>query len=354
MNPDLEVSAYLTGQRFKHTPALLGSLTYRDSSGEAYAAGMLQQFVKNRGDAWKYTLDILSMFFERALSLGEQPGLFEAANQHPLVLMDQPLLPEELHLLGPYLDSAELLGKRTAQMHIALAAADANPDFAPEPVSADVLKRMYKAMVSEADIAFETLRHKQAALNGQAADDAREVLRLEQQITARFAEFRERPVTALGIRHHSDYHLGQVLFTGEDFVIIDFEGEPARPLAERRAKGYAMRDVAGMARSFEYAAFAALRDGVRGVSADARSRKVLEHWASFWNAFITAAFLRAYFAEAANAGFVPSAAGERRRLLDAFILQKACYEVTYELNNRPDWVSIPLHGILTLARQPAS
>lgn len=354
INPDLEVGAFLTGQGFKHTPALLGTVMYHDRRGEKYAAGILQQFVKNQGDAWKYTLDTLGAFFERALPFGEQPALFAAANQHPLVLMDQPLLPEELHLLGPYLDSAELLGKRTAQMHVSLASAKTNPDFVAEPFSDEARERAYQAMISEADIAFETLRRKLPALSGQAAEYGRDVLRLEQQITARFAEFRERPVKAFGIRYHGDYHLGQVLFTGEDFIIIDFEGEPARPLAERRAKGFAMRDVAGMARSFEYAAFAALRDQSRGVESDSPARALLERWASFWNSLVTAAFLRAYFAEAGSAAFVPAAAGERRRLLDAFILQKACYEVSYELNNRPDWVSIPLRGILTLARQSVS
>lgn len=354
INPDLEICAHLTKQGFKHTPALLGGLEYRSQKNDAYAVGILQQFVRNLGDAWKYTLEALSSFFERAVMLGEKPTLFEAAKRHPLLLMRERPLPEARHVLGTYLDSAELLGKRTAQMHLSLAAYDTSPDFAPEPISPEIRERVHKSMISEADIAFETLRRKQASLSGPVADYAREVLRLAPEVTARFSAFHQHPLTALGIRHHGDYHLGQVLFTGEDFMIIDFEGEPARPLAERRAKGFAMRDVAGMVRSFEYAAFAALLDGVRGVPAAPRIRDLVERWAAFWNAFISAAFLRAYFAEAGDAAFIPSSAEEQRRLLDAFVLQKACYEVAYELNNRPDWVRIPLRGILTLAHQPAS
>jgi maltose alpha-D-glucosyltransferase/alpha-amylase len=228
VNPDLEIGAHLTEQGFKHTPALLGSMEYRTQKNDRYAVGILQQFVRNRGDAWKYTLEALSLFFEQALMLGEQTELFEAAKLHPLLLMREPLSPEARNILGTYLDSAELLGKRTAQMHRSLAAADSDPDFAPEPVSSEVRERVYRAMISEADAAFETLRRKQASLTGPVADYAREVLRLAPEVTARFLAFYQHPVTVLGIRHHGDYHLGQVLFTGEDFMIIDFEGEPAR------------------------------------------------------------------------------------------------------------------------------
>ena len=333
INPDVEVGTFLTEHGFKHTPAVLGSIEYRRKS-EVYAAGILQQFVKSEGDAWKHTLDCLSLFFERALPLGETKELFDPT--------------EVRRIVGTYLDSAELLGKRTAQMHAVLADSAAGPDFAPEAVTQLDQERLYREMLSEAETAFQALRVKEAELIGAAQADAREVLRLEDEIRGRFSALRDTPLSALRIRYHGDYHLGQVLFTGEDFMIIDFEGEPARPLAMRRSKGFAMRDVAGMVRSFQYAAFAALFGGVRGIAADPSHLPLVEHWAGFWNAFISAAYLRAYFSETQNAAFVPSSAEERRILLDAFVLQKALYEVSYELNNRPAWVRIPLRGILTL------
>ncbi|MBV9404510.1 MAG: alpha-amylase, partial [Acidobacteriaceae bacterium] len=145
-------------------------------------------------------------------------------------------------------------------------------------------------------------------------------------------------------RFHGDYHLGQILYTGSDFLIIDFEGEPARPLSERRAKTLALRDVAGMLRSFQYAAYAALSAQPPGSSSDA----AIEAWAEWWVQWVSAIYQNAYFETANGSSFVSRNPEERRILLDAFLLQKALYEVAYELNNRPDWVRIPLRGILTL------
>ena len=346
INPDIEVGTFLTNRGFKHTPAVLGCIEYRDQSS-VYAAAILQQFVRNQGDAWKYTLDSLGSFFETVLPLGERPDLFDLANQHPIVLMDQSVPPEARRLLSTYLDSVELLGKRTAQMHASLMGSN-DTDFAPEPVTPQIRRQIYDEVVAQANIAFEGLRQKQAELSGATGAAAREVLHRESEIIQRFSDLHDMPITTVRIRYHGDYHLGQVLFTGEDFMIIDFEGEPARPLSDRRSKGLAMRDVAGMIRSFQYAAYAALFGGVRGIPEDPANLPLVEHWAAFWNAFVGAAYLRAYFAEAQNSPFVPSSTEERRLLLDACILQKALYEISYELNNRPDWVRIPLRGILNL------
>jgi maltose alpha-D-glucosyltransferase/alpha-amylase len=151
----------------------------------------------------------------------------------------------------------------------------------------------------------------------------------------------ENRIHAVRIRHHGDYHLGQVLYTGEDFVIIDFEGEPARPLDERRMKRAAMRDVAGMIRSFQYAAYSAIRNRA-GVPETA------DAWAGFWTAWVSRAFAEAYFGSAAGRPFLPDDESERKLLFDVFVLEKALYEVAYELNNRPDWVGIPLRGIVAV------
>ncbi|HZS53828.1 MAG TPA: putative maltokinase [Bryobacteraceae bacterium] len=325
INPDIEVGAFLTEGGFKHTPAVQGTLEYRSKKGDIYSAGILQQFVPNRGDAWKYTLESLHAVLDRVSA----PGFEQSMERFDEIAAD-------------YIRSAALLGQRTAEMHIALANAGGNPDFEPEPFTAEARQKVYEEMLAQADIAFETLRRRQATLSGDAADFARTVLRLEYRVADRFAALREHEISAYRIRIHGDYHLGQVLWTASDFMIIDFEGEPARPLNERRTKSLAMRDVAGMLRSFEYAHKAALLE---------RSSKNddPDNLAGGWNSSrINDAYLDAYVRAARGNIFLPVNAEQRRMVLDAFLLQKALYELAYEMNNRPDWVAIPLRGILTL------
>ncbi len=347
INPDVEIGKFLTQRGFKNTPAVLGSLEYRmEQKGDTYAAAILQQFVPNQGDAWSYTLTSLGDFFAQALSSTRHPP--DLAHEHPLQLIGQEVPSELRSFIGPYLESAALLGKRTAAMHAVLADAKGGSDFAPEAFTADDARQLYRDLSGQADITFELLRRKQAVLTGEVADQARELLRIENRVSQRFDAIEQHPISALRIRHHGDYHLGQVLYTGHDFMIIDFEGEPARPLSERRAKVLALRDVAGMIRSFQYAAFAALFGQVPGIPSEAEALKRVERWAASWNAYVSATYLRAYFEETQGLSFVPGDWSERRVLLDAFLLQKALYEVAYELNNRPDWLQIPLRGILSL------
>ena len=179
------------------------------------------------------------------------------------------------------------------------------------------------------------LRH---PLHPAAQADAALVLGMEGEFMGRLRALLQRPITATRIRTHGDYHLGQVLWTGGDFVIIDFEGEPARPLAERRLKRWPLRDVAGMLRSFDYAVHTSLRPRHRGDPALGRT----------WLREVTGAYLAAYYETAGSASFLPADETGRKVLLDAFLLEKALYEVRYELNNRPTWVGIPLRGILGL------
>lgn len=345
INPDIEIGKFLTKQQFKHTPAVLGQLEYRTPHGDQMYAGILQAFVRNEGDAWKYTLESLTPFLGRALSKGDAPAL---PSQHPLELADHPVPAVAQELIGSYLPAASLLGKRTAQMHAALTADATDPDFAPEPFTSEYASILLDDMRKEADRVFGLLKNNTGKLHGEAKAGAEKLLASEPQVRGRFADLAQRPVKAVRIRHHGDYHLGQVLWTGSDFVIIDFEGEPARPLAARRVKTLAMRDVAGMIRSFSYAGFAALFGQVSGVPNSGDSKKTVESWAAFWSGWVSAAYLRAYIDELGSTPSASTDPAERRTLFDAFVLQKAMYEVSYELNNRPDWLPIPLRGILSL------
>jgi maltose alpha-D-glucosyltransferase / alpha-amylase len=326
INPDLEIGRFLTERGFKYTPAVLGQLEYRPKRGESMYAGILQRFVRNQGDAWKYTLDSLKEFFVRALQNGSAPTL---DTYHPMELCGEELPALARQTIGEYIESARLLGARTAQMHAALADSRGGPDFEPEPFTPEHARHLYRDMLDQAESTFHLLRDRSDMLPNEIKAKVRE----------RFSSLRDQEVTAVRIRHHGDFHLGQVLYTGDDFIIIDFEGEPARPLAHRRAKTLAMRDIAGMIRSFSYAAYAAL---------ESEEKDRAEPWASFWAAWVGAEYLKAYFETAADAAFVGASETERRILFDAFVLQKALYEVSYELNNRPDWVHIPLRGIVNL------
>jgi trehalose synthase-fused probable maltokinase len=177
-----------------------------------------------------------------------------------------------------------------------------------------------------------------------------EALALEESVIARLRKVTERPLAATRTRIHGDFHLGQVLVTGGDFVIIDFEGEPLRPIGERRLRRSPLRDVAGMMRSFHYAAWAALFRQ-RGEGVPSRSGDSLESCAAAWHRAAATTFLAAYVEAAAGAPFLPRGAGDLEVLLDALLIEKALYEIAYELNNRPDWVGIPLQGLLDLVRE---
>jgi len=349
VNPDVEIGRFLTRRGFDHTPAVYGSLAYqRHGEPVPHSAGILQQFVANRGDAWKYTLESLGGFFNRVLA-GLNTIAPEPPARHPLDLAEYDPPADVRVMLGEYYASARLLGTRTAEMHIALADPNGGPDFAPEPFTQADARHLYHETSVQATGAFDLLRRMLPSMKGAAALDARAVLEREPLISERLAALRDTSsFGALRIRHHGDYHLGQVLYTGNDFMIIDFEGEPARPLSERRAKALAMRDVAGMLRSFQYAAYAALFGQVPGISPELAQSHRIEGWSAFWNYWIGAAFVQSYLSRAATNTYLSTEPAARRLALGAFLLQKVVYEISYEFNNRPDWVRIPLRGILSL------
>jgi maltose alpha-D-glucosyltransferase/alpha-amylase len=346
VNPDLEIGRFLTGTaEFANVPPVVGAIEYRRKGGAVMTLGILQQFVPNVGDAWSYTIDSLSHYFERALAEPEtevpgipQPPMFDLLND------EFPVLAKEL--IASYLESARLLGQRTAELHKALASSADDPNFAPEPFSMFYQRSVYQSMQSQISQVFPWLRARLNQLADGAKEEAQRVLDLEPEIRRRYRSLLQRKLNTMRIRVHGDYHLGQVLYTGRDFVIIDFEGEPARPLSERRIKRSPLRDVAGMLRSFHYASYAALFGQVPGVRSE--DFPALEPWAHFWYTWVGVAFLKAYLAVAKDEPFLPKDPIELQVLLDAYLLEKVVYELGYELNNRPDWLKVPLQGLLQL------
>ncbi|MBI3326072.1 MAG: putative maltokinase, partial [Nitrospinae bacterium] len=348
-NPDLEVGHFLTEKAaFACIPPIAGALEYRRRNGEPMTLAILQGFVPNQGDAWQYTLDALSHYCEATLA--HQTEMQAAPMPHkPLLALledDVPALANEL--IGPYLASVRLLGQRTAELHAALAQEMDDPAFAPEPFSTLYQRSMYQSRRSLTGQVLRRLRERLQEVPAAVQEQAQQVLSLEAEILKHFRSVLQGKITAMRIRIHGDYHLGQVLYTGKDFVIIDFEGEPARSLSERRIKRCALRDVAGMLRSFHYACSTALLSQLNVGVVRQEDLAVLEPSARFWYLWVSTTFLKAYLATAAQAPFLPQAREELHVLLDAHHLEKAVYELGYELNNRPDWVQVPLQGILQL------
>jgi maltose alpha-D-glucosyltransferase/alpha-amylase len=352
LNPDPEILRYLTEKAaFPYVPQFAGMLEYRNRGGGVVSIAHLQSFMPNQGDAWQYTLDSLGQYFEHVLSGGDKtrelpdmpPGLLGVTFQ------DIPPLLQEL-IGGYYLEMMSLLGERTGQLHLALSARTDDPFFAPEPFTMLHQRSIYQSMRNLASRVIQLLRTNIRRLTEDGRTEASRMLDSEQAILRVFQRIIERKISALKIRHHGDYHLGQVLFTGNDFVIIDFEGEPARSLTERRLKRSPVRDLAGMVRSFHYASYSVF---LKHASVRPEDAEILEPWARLWYAYVSGIFLDAYARAAGKAPLLPAEPAEMETLLDAFVLEKAVYEVGYELNNRPDWVIIPLRGIAhVLERRP--
>jgi maltose alpha-D-glucosyltransferase/alpha-amylase len=207
---------------------------------------------------------------------------------------------------------------------------------------------LYQSLRGFAIRTLDLLRGNLKHLPENTQEDARAVLDAEKTIIERYNLVRRGKITAARIRCHGDYHLGQVLYTGKDFVIIDFEGEPARSLSERRLKRSPLRDVAGMIRSFHYAAQTVLNKYVPLQPKPEDALPLLQHWAQYWYVWVSVSFLNTYLDTISQTGLLPKDPTQLKILLDAFLLDKALYEVGYELNNRPDWVKVPLQGILQM------
>ena len=346
INTDYEVTRFLNEERFEHTPPVAGVVEYRsDRGGEPTTLAIMQGFTTNSGDAWQYTLDAISRYFEHVLSDPDARERIERAMPKDSVfeLAQKPASELAQELMGGYLADAELLGTRTAQMHLALASNSSEKAFAPEPFTAHYQRSLYQFVRTQV---VQTLQL--ARKHAKKSSDLEELFKREKELQERIRTILASKISAMRIRTHGDYHLGQVLHTGKDFVIIDFEGEPSRPLSERRIKRSALRDVAGMLRSLHYAPYAVVFGQAPGNVVREEDRAALETAAQFWYCWSAAAFLRAYLQESAKGNHLPKTREETETLLHAHLLEKVMYEIGYELNNRPDWVGIPVRGVLEL------
>ncbi len=333
VNPDVEITSFLTERsKFENVPAFGGAIEYRRPKSAPTVVSLLQAAVQNEGDAWSLTLDAVAGYFDRVLAR-------KADVQNDVTPAGA--LFEEL-IGGIYPEQVKLLGRRTGELHQALASDTEEPAFAPEAANTMAQRSVYQSMRASLRRAFSLLQKKLPELPADFRDEAARVLQSESEILAHEQRLLETRSATLKIRIHGDFHLGQVLYTGKDFIFLDFEGEPARPLSERKLKRSALRDVTGMMRSFQYAAYSALWQPAM------RQEDIpfLERWADLWYRQMSSVYLQSYLATTGDGSFVPQDQGELEVLLRAYLLDKAVYEIGYELNNRPKWVVIPVRGIL--------
>ncbi len=347
VNPECEIGRYLTEKvGFDRVPPFAGLIEYTPTeNGNTSTLGVLQGLVANEGDGWKWTTEELDRYYETCAPLAIPENLSGELGDI-VELAERPRSQLARDHVGIYLDAAAALGRRTAELHLALASPTDDPAFLPEPLSAADLKALTADIRQHASTVFEILKDRVPSLSDEVIEIAGAVLTRRRRILQRLETLGSSNLRTQRIRIHGDYHLGQVLRVKTDFVILDFEGEPARSLAYRRSKQSPLKDVAGMVRSFSYAAYASLLAYIARHPGDFET---LQPWARLWERSVSAEFVRAYRQTLGSVDFVPASTEEFRMLLDTFLLEKALYEVRYELNSRPEWLRIPLMGILSMS-----
>jgi maltose alpha-D-glucosyltransferase/alpha-amylase len=334
IHPEAEMGRYLTQLGYANAPPMLGEVTRIGQDGTRYTMIMLQQFMHNQGDAWQWTLDTLGRAIQQS-SVTESA----ASTVHASDLSDPQIDLTEL---------ATMLGRRLGEMHAALATPTDNPDFSPETAGQEDVDAWAQGARAQLDAAFGILRQKTDWDNESDAQRAAGLLAHREQLLEKAGELAVAGLGSLRIRIHGDFHLGQVLVAQGDVYIVDFEGEPAKPLEHRRARNSPLRDVAGLLRSFDYAAAFAGNSGPGdlGEAAELRKQQILQEFAPksgaiFWESY----------QEAISAGELQTSDDASTSLLQLFVLEKSAYEVCYEAANRPAWISVPLSGMAAIADQ---
>jgi maltose alpha-D-glucosyltransferase/alpha-amylase len=343
INPDLEVTRFLVERAgFRSVPALAGWLDYTPADGETHAVAGVFEFVPNGGDAWSVALKALDRYLSAASRSAADP---ETVTGREAVR----------RMAGEFFPAITRLGETTARMHLALASADDDPAFAPETIGEDDVQRAIEGFRKQVDTVLHDLGRQLEAIPGafsaSVREPLREVVRAAPDLRHMAEDLRALRDETAKVRIHGDFHLGQVLRGthdapgGNEWYVLDFEGEPAKPLAERRSKQTVLRDVAGMLRSFNYAVRVASHEYQTD---DLRVRMSLERWAHAWETEARSLFLNAYVRTAAGSRIIPRDPDVLARALAVFELEKAVYELGYEMNNRPDWLWVPVEGIRAL------
>ena len=350
INPDVELSELLTEKtRFHNLSAYAGAFEWHRPRKQTISIGMLSEWVPSENNAWNYSLDAVERYYHNAM-LQKEGQLSLPAVPTSLMNVDSDTITLELRDLigGVYLDNAALIGQRTAEMHKALASLKMNKETTPEPFSLLYQKSLYQSIRSLVLQVFRELGAGLGKLDESLSGDFERVLESKKSILDQVGRITVKKIAAQKIRIHGDLHLGQILHTGKDFVFIDFEGEPARTISERRLKYSPLRDVAGMVRSFRYAAYGCLYQRMHKQGVEPEQ---LYSWADLWYCAVAGLFLDHYRNTLQGSGILPDDESDFMMLLEMFLLEKAVYELGYEFNNRPEWLMIPMRGITDLLQE---
>ncbi|QDR79637.1 maltose alpha-D-glucosyltransferase [Sporomusa termitida] len=342
INPDLEILRHFSEIGFGYAPKVHGSMEYFNDRNEVTTIAVLQQFVPHRGTAWDCVLDHLGDFYERILS-SRQPPLLPV----PFWAAVEKAIPDDVsQMTGAYLESLVQLGLRTGEMHIALAGGGDQLEFTPEPFNDFHRQALYHGVAQELSGVKWLLKKQMPSLEQEDQLLAAKILEYEQEVMRRIENMKVMEFNAARIRCHGDYRLEQLLYTGHDYMIIDFEGNPERPLSERRLKRSPLLDVASMLHSL-YCASQAIHLGiVPGIEVSTENQELLQRWSQSWYNWAAASFLRGYVNSVKDTGLLPVDRQQLEVLLDVFLLQRGLYQVVAELKNRPTWIGIALSGLL--------
>ncbi|HVJ05002.1 MAG TPA: maltose alpha-D-glucosyltransferase [Candidatus Saccharimonadales bacterium] len=355
INPDREIEEFLTDKTsFSHMPRALGWLEYcrHDNDEEQRITfGLLTSYVRNATLGWQYTIDHLSLYFERALAVNDEDSRTkDLTNESPLSLAAHPVPALAAELLGSFENMAYLLGIRTAELHGALSSRPEVQEFSPEPFTDFYRHGLYHGMLGLMGRSLEGLRARVDSLPENVREAAEELLASEAEIRKGLLPLRDQRISGARIRIHGDYQLGNLLFTGNDVIVRNFDGPAGRPLSERRIKRSALRDVASMIRSLHYAAHAVSFGYVPGVVKGREQVARIDRWAEHWHRWVSGMFLQGYLKASEGLDFLPKTNNEKQILLRAHLIEKALLEIAYELEYRPEWVGIPVHGLSGLLK----
>lgn len=345
-NPEIEIGKFLVDKDFQATSRYMGSLTFKSAQSHLSLA-VVQGVLENETDGWSLMVSQVGQVAERILSEGSlvSPEVMAPLRISEYIHSAPPVYYQ--NLAGYTFELARKLGVKTAEMHQSLGDAKAPHPFTPEAYTPFHQRSVFQSFRNLTDKTMSQLRQALPTLNPDVARLAEEVLKAEDLIYQKFSIMKQVVLDAQRIRIHGDYHLGQVLFTGQDFCIIDFEGEPARAIGERKIKRSPLKDVAGMLRSFDYAAEFHLKKNLLREQERHQTEDCLKNW----SAWAGIEFVKSYLEKMSESALLPAQLEQIEMLLEMFVLEKALYEVGYELRSRPDWVDIPLRGVLRIIKR---
>ena len=345
-NPELEILKTLTeNTSFRNFPTFAGALEYQTEDAENSALGILVDFVPNEGNAWEFVQSSIDRYFDRIIK--DKEYLMTGKPMNTTDLVEEVGEEKMEELLGPFfIEMINLLGQRTAEMHMALASIKNKKEFKPEPFSLLYQKSLYQSFRTLIKRTTNQMKSSKQKLNDEQRELIDDIIKNENLLLSTIKHTLEKKkIHTSKTRVHGDYHLGQVLFTGKDFIIIDFEGEPTRSLTARKLKHCPFKDVAGMLRSFHYAIYMGQLENQSKIP---DSEHLLNPWLDAWYEIVQDVFVKSYLEAAKGSSFIPEEERQINDLLSVYTIEKAMYEADYEFNNRPDWLHIPLNGLKTI------